>query len=152
VENAKDSGLEARSQAESLRYTYASSTSRVSYYFRGMHPLPPEHFTRRNLPHYTPNDAPYFVTFRLAGTISKLEAARLKALLADKSPESSRKFFRTYDTILDSARIGPKYLRQPEIMQQMHDTLRHASELPIPSCRITCTLLGRSLARRSWEK
>ena len=40
-------------------------------------------FYRRNLPHYLPNDAPYFITFRLADTLPRtvIEERKRKALV-----------------------------------------------------------------------
>jgi hypothetical protein len=42
-------------------------------------PNVPDHFYRNNLPHFDPRDAPYSATYRLHGSISKEETARLFA-------------------------------------------------------------------------
>jgi putative transposase len=90
----------------------------------------PEHFFRRNLPHYHPNDAPYFVTFRLNGSLSRIEIERLKiALDKGESPDAHARYFRDYDTLLDTARRGPKYLARPEIREVIRASFAFVGEL-----------------------
>lgn len=88
----------------------------------------PEHYYRNQLPHFDPKDRPYFITYRLAGSISKSESRRLFELhrLAG-SGEGDRQFFASFDSILD--RNGPYYLRQPEIRDIVGSSLRKMDEL-----------------------
>jgi putative transposase len=82
----------------------------------------PDHFYRNHLPHFDPKDAPYFVTYRLHGSIPKKEVLRLKALQAKaNSGEKRAALFLEFDAILD--RNGPYHLRQPEIRSIVMDSL-----------------------------
>jgi putative transposase len=65
---------------------------------------PPDH--RRNLPHYTPNDAPYFVTFNLDGALPGDTRARLLSV-------NSR--FKDFDAYLDKVAAGPDWLANESI-------------------------------------
>jgi putative transposase len=69
---------------------------------------PPD--SRRNIPHYTPNDAPYFITFNLYGAI----------------PEEKRRViiesFREYEELLHMP-DGPHYLKDPELAKIVFDKL-----------------------------
>jgi len=68
-------------------------------------------FSSGNLPHFKPNDAPYFVTFGLYGLYDR-ELALVKA---------NKMKFADYDKLLDFATDGPHHLRVPscaEIVQQ----------------------------------
>ncbi len=85
-------------------------------------------FYRRHLPHFTPDDAPYFITFRLAGSlpisvIKQQAEERLRILQLTKQPNADRealriaenRLFELYDSHLDRALTGPTWLRKPEI-------------------------------------
>mgnify|MGYP001774239903 CR=1 FL=1 len=85
-----------------------------------------EVFYRRNLPHYHPPGATYFVTFRLAGSLPRqfLERLRqeyeqqerlLRQRLQGQRLEKERyrlqkKTFARYDAVLDKAANGPRWL------------------------------------------
>src|SRR5579883_1145312 len=77
----------------------------------------PWNSTRRKLPHFYPDDATYFVTYRLAHTVSSLERDRLHLLHPGSNAEMKEQavYFQKYDFVLDAARHGPKFLAQPEI-------------------------------------
>jgi putative transposase len=77
-------------------------------------------FYRRNLPHYLPNDSPYFITFRLADSLPKiaLEARRQKV-----DANKPKLTFRELDRHLDAATSGPKWLRQPQIATIIQEAL-----------------------------
>ena len=95
-----------------------------------MDTVPPDHYFRRALPHYHPDDSPYFVTYRLKHTISQVEHTRLQATIpahSDSDVEHA-KHFQAIDFILDAARHGPKYLRQPEVMDVVRKSFEYASE------------------------
>ncbi|MBC7249548.1 MAG: transposase [Anaerolineae bacterium] len=86
-------------------------------------------FYRRNLPHYHPPEATYFVTFRLAGSLPRqfLERLRqeyeqeerlLKQHFQGQSLNKERyrlqkKIFARYDAVLDKAANGPRWLADP---------------------------------------
>ena len=80
---------------------------------------------RRKLPHYLPNDAPYFVTTRLAGSLSPPEIARLKAL---RGRVEEARFFLSYDESLDKLHGGIDYLRRQPILDIVQATLMELEE------------------------
>ena len=91
---------------------------------------PPKYYFRRNLPHFYPEEAAYFVTFRLHHTISTIELERLHPLNPGvrSSNEAHAKYFKEYDFILDAARHGPKYLERPDILNIVTSRLMFAAD------------------------
>jgi REP element-mobilizing transposase RayT len=67
-------------------------------------------FHQGELPHYTPNDAPYFVTFNLHGLY-------LRPYVGGKMK------FAEYDRLLDHAAEGPHHLKDPRIAKVVYDKL-----------------------------
>jgi len=63
----------------------------------------PKTFYHGDLPHYLPNDRPYFLTFRLDGSMPK-DNDLLQTLLLKHN-------FLEYDRILDTMKSGPHYMR-----------------------------------------
>jgi putative transposase len=96
-------------------------------------------FKRRNLPHWYVADRPYFVTFRLKGSLPRAvetELRRQKQEMAALDPgaeaqeAAERVFFNTMDSALDLASHGPLYLKDPAIAKLVLDgfewlTLKH---------------------------
>jgi putative transposase len=93
-------------------------------------------FYRRNLPHWQPKGAEYFITFRLAGTLPKEVVLVLKEkrkqynLMRKKSGFTSKqksnfeaKIFETYDHLLDSETIGPTWLANKKVAKIIEETL-----------------------------
>jgi REP element-mobilizing transposase RayT len=80
-----------------------------------MRPTRPPDTQRNNIPHYTPNDAPYFITFNLYGAI----------------PDAKRRLifesFRGYEEMLHMP-DGPHHLRDPRLAQVVFDKLRWLAE------------------------
>jgi len=90
-------------------------------------------FYERNLPHYQPEGATLFITFRLAGSLPKeiidrlyVEADRRIGELknrpacsedADELRKIQKKMFSRWDTELDLNQTGPKYLANPAIAE-----------------------------------
>lgn len=81
-------------------------------------------FRRRNLPHWYVADRPYFVTFRLKGTlpmsIVREYESRMTELLKIGARRTEieveqRRYFLKVEAILDDARAPVQVLRQPEI-------------------------------------
>jgi putative transposase len=96
-------------------------------------------FYRRHLPHHQPPGATLFVTFRLAGSVSRLESARLsqeadrrqKALDSIVDPEERRRraytelnrLFGKWDAVLDGARTGPSWLDRAGVASLVTEAL-----------------------------
>jgi putative transposase len=87
-------------------------------------------YYRRNLPHYQPPGATYFVTFRLAGSLPQEAVARLneerakaeRQLLETGGREEKgrinelrKQHFARFDKLLDTARQGPRWLQNAEV-------------------------------------
>jgi putative transposase len=74
-------------------------------------------YYRGNLPHYVPNDRPYFLTFRLAGSIpvdeEQLGILRIKRKFAE------------YDKMLDTIRSGPHWLKEERIAAIVKEAIHH---------------------------
>jgi putative transposase len=96
-------------------------------------------FSERHLPHYQPCGADFFVTFRLAGSISKEQLRQLLALHncfeeqldriddpADKLSSDLRFgkiLFQSWDDVLNSSNSGPLWLQEDRIASIVADTL-----------------------------
>lgn len=100
-------------------------------------------FYRRHLPHWQPDGAVFFITFRLKGTlpyevIEKLqEEKNRKKIEAGKLPLGRRKkqncldediYFGKLDNFLDKAQFGPRWLSQPEIAEIVKEALMYRNE------------------------
>jgi putative transposase len=88
-------------------------------------------YYRRFLPHYQPPGATLFVTFRLAGSLPQAVLEELQAQRDRRAHKLShiedpaerktkayleeRRAFRRWDTALDRAKTGPRWLSEPEI-------------------------------------
>ncbi len=97
-------------------------------------------FYRRHLPHWQPRDAVYFVTFRLKNSLPievikslKEERERTKAVL-EEFPASERemqnyleerRYFGKWDSYLDKAEFGPRWLAQPEIANIVKEAMHY---------------------------
>jgi len=98
-------------------------------------------FYRRNLPHWQPQDAMLFITFRLAGSLPRavleeLEQERQRAqeaVVAMSDPEAryrqsdldDRRYFGRWDGALDADTQGPRWLAQPEIADVVAEALHY---------------------------
>jgi REP element-mobilizing transposase RayT len=78
--------------------------------------------SRRRLPHVYPDGASLFVTWSLHGVLPASFSARPGKL-------SGGQAFVWMDRHLDSARIGPTYLRQPAIAELVMESNRKCEEL-----------------------
>jgi len=97
-------------------------------------------FYRRHLPHWQPRGAVFFVTFRLKNSLPievikslKEEREHTKAIL-EGFPESERegrnyleerRYFGRWDSYLDKAEFGPRWLAQPEIAIIVKEALHY---------------------------
>lgn len=98
-------------------------------------------FYRRRLPHIQPPGATLFVTFRLADSIPvqvqmqlHWEARQLEATIAQiQDPQErarrayleQRRLFGRWDAVLDAARSGPCWLRDPQIAALVSESLHY---------------------------
>ena len=102
-------------------------------------------FYRRNLPHWQPERAEYFVTFRLAGSLPKGVVADLKRQreeLFQKAENSSRNtdslsvlrakvhrhIFKMYEHLIDGAETGPVWLKEPEVAGIVKEALHYIDQ------------------------
>jgi len=99
----------------------------------------PSIYYRRNLPHFQPPNASYFVTFRLSGSLPITAIIRLqqekeeqeKQLLQntdenqikERNREYRELYLRKVDQLLDHNRIGPRWLNQPAVAKIVVDAL-----------------------------
>jgi len=97
-------------------------------------------FYRRHLPHWQPQDAVFFVTFRLKNSLPyeiieslRVERERVKVAL-EQFPESERarqdyleerRYFGRWDAYLDKAEFGPRWLSQPEIASIVKEAMHY---------------------------
>jgi len=93
-------------------------------------------FYRRNLPHWQPKGAEFFITFRLAGSLPKeaidllnqkskefREKCRNNDLNPERRSQFEAKLFRAYDNLLDNLSFGPVWLSDENAAQIVADTL-----------------------------
>ena len=92
---------------------------------------------RRKLPHYLPNDAPYFITTRLSGSLSPPEIARLKAL---RGTVEEGRFFAAYDEALDRLHDGIDYLQREPIREIVAAKLVELEEKGLISLHTYCIM------------
>ncbi|MCU0444572.1 MAG: transposase [Microscillaceae bacterium] len=97
------------------------------------------HYHRRNLPHYYPEGAKFFITFRLYDSIPQAILNELKAdleaniaeIIRQSPPEAQaqlidkqrKKHFLALDDYLDKVKNGPHYLQQAEVAQIVQEAL-----------------------------
>jgi REP element-mobilizing transposase RayT len=78
--------------------------------------------TERRLPHLYVIDQPLFVTFRLFGSLPANRAF-------PRSKLTSGQAFVAMDRLLDTARSGPMFLKQPEVAQLVLDSIDYGAEI-----------------------
>ncbi len=74
----------------------------------------------RHLPHLSPTGKPIFITWRLHGSLPPNRHF-------PNPTESSGRQFAVLDRLLDNARSGPTYLKQPAIANMMVEVLQYAA-------------------------
>ena len=77
-------------------------------------------FHARRLPHYHAIDRPIFLTWRLHGSLPKNRSF--------PSVITSGQAFVAMDRLLDNARTGPLYLRQPELAAMVVDAIHYREQ------------------------
>ena len=79
-------------------------------------------FYRRKLPHWHPESASIFLTWRLFGSLPR-QAAR------DARQKDSGRAFVEIDRLLDRAVHGPQWLRDPRLAGLVTDALEHGDRV-----------------------
>lgn len=97
-------------------------------------------FYRRHLPHWQPQNALFFVTYRLKNSLpyevieSLREGRESKKIALHNLPEPEResqnaldekRYFEDWDEYLDKANFGPHWLSQPEIADIVKEALHY---------------------------
>lgn len=88
-------------------------------------------FYKRQLPHWQPDDAEFFVTFRLAGSLPAEAIKKLKKLKEDLGKgvevESASKYSSSitqkYENLIEGTENGPAWLKEKEIAQIVLESL-----------------------------
>lgn len=93
-------------------------------------------YYKRKLPHWQISGAEYFVTIRLAGSlpghvIKELQRLRIEFKQKQKIEKQSdsknfeRKIFKKYESLLDTGKTGPLWLKIPEIADIISESLHY---------------------------
>ncbi|AYA35874.1 hypothetical protein D3Y59_01705 [Hymenobacter oligotrophus] len=92
-------------------------------------------YYERNLSHRLPPGEAIFLTFRLAGSSPKVALEKLKAEqeLANRQAAETdihtyalqKRYFARFDAILDEARFGPQWLREPTVAAVVQAAIHH---------------------------
>lgn len=102
-------------------------------------------FYRRHSPHYQQNEATYFVTTRLFGSLPREIIERLKDehqralrvieregqapdITRFATDQANRRYFGRFDDLLNSTTTGPQELKIPEVAQLVADALHHRQD------------------------
>jgi REP element-mobilizing transposase RayT len=88
-------------------------------------------FYKRHLPHWQPDEAEFFVTFRLAGSLPAVAIKRLKKYNEELHKGEEKKFksnysskiFQKYENLIDGAEKGPTWLKEKKITQIVQESL-----------------------------
>lgn len=96
-------------------------------------------YYRRNLPHYQPVDATFFVTFRLAGSLPAETVARLKEervqdeklllkikdekMREKKIADQRKRYFSKFDTMLDNAVNDRSWLNDERVTRMVAEAM-----------------------------
>jgi len=93
-------------------------------------------YYRRNLPHWQPKGAEFFITFRLAGSLPaevinwlkekrrEYEKMNRKLPMSDSSKkEFEAEIFKMYDHLLDESSFGPTWLKKREVAEIVMNSL-----------------------------
>lgn len=96
-------------------------------------------YYKRNLPHYQPGNAVYFVTFRLANSLPRdvvdnlkreyeelvTETKNIKDISRRKSAllRSAKQYFGKFDKLLDGLQTGPLWLKEDAIAKVVYESI-----------------------------
>ncbi|MGK7369371.1 MAG: transposase [Candidatus Halalkalibacterium sp. M3_1C_030] len=137
---------------------YSEALLRTDYIEAALRGTKSMSFYKRNLPHWQPSGADYFVTFRLAGSlpaeaVAKIKNERAQRLFKLKNATSSsgslpeqhktsagsdrlsdlqlqieRSTFLKYEALLDKADKGPIWLDQPDIANKVQEAIHYRNK------------------------
>ena len=79
-------------------------------------------FYRRDLPHWQPSNQDIFLTWRLHGSLP----ARIKLSETKDLKQTDGQRFLIYDRVLDSAKTGPLWLKDPRVAESVIAILQEA--------------------------
>lgn len=97
-------------------------------------------YYRRNLPHYNPAYATFFITFRLSGSLPKSAITHLreeykralKSLeglstkqIQEKINSLQKRYFGKFDDLLDGSSSGPRWLGEEKVASIVLEAFRH---------------------------
>lgn len=93
-------------------------------------------FYRRNLPHWQPPEAQYFITFRLAGSLPKEATHKIKSqykeieqkysnISQNLSQKINRRIFQKYESLLENNNSGPFWLRKPKVAKLVCNAIEY---------------------------
>lgn len=100
-------------------------------------------FYRRNLPHWQPNGAKFFITFGLAGSLPKsaLEKIKQERVILERLTSQDenndsltyrrikyQKIFQKYEHLLHGNTSGPTWLSDPEIAAIIKESIHYRDE------------------------
>jgi REP element-mobilizing transposase RayT len=84
----------------------------------------PMSFYQRNLPHWHPEGAALFLTWRLHGSLPRSSQAPLEP---PRQQTTAGRAFRSWEAVLDAAGAGPTWLNQPRVASVVVSTLRRGA-------------------------
>jgi REP element-mobilizing transposase RayT len=79
-------------------------------------------YYQRDLPHWQPEGAALFLTWRLQGSLPK------EYFESGRDPDPAREFVRQ-DRILDKAQTGPTWLKDDRVAESVAEALHHADKV-----------------------
>lgn len=88
-------------------------------------------FYQRHLPHWQPENAEYFITFRLTGSLPKQAIEKLQSYRnqiqegKEINDQITRKIIEKYERLLDKAETGPTWLRQKDVAEIVQRALHY---------------------------
>jgi putative transposase len=93
----------------------------------------PKEYYRRNLPHYQPEYATFFITFRLAGSfpldvVKKIKDEKRITSLSTTAKKEKQSFSK-FDKLLDSIGCGPKWLAEEKVAILVAEAIRKRDQL-----------------------
>lgn len=84
-------------------------------------------FYRRHLPHWQPQDAVFFVTFRLKNSLPYeiIESLKEERERAFRNLFDDQRYFERWEEYLNMTDYGPRWLSQPEIADMVKEALHY---------------------------
>ncbi len=102
-------------------------------------------YYKRNLPHYQPGNADFFITFRLANSLPRSvidnlkkeycvfinETEKIKDLSKSKRviQRKSKQYFGKFDKLLDGSQTGPMWLKEDAVAKVVYESILHRDNI-----------------------